>query len=799
MAVGSERRVYVAIALLSASLLAFEVLLTRVCALRLHFHFGFLVISNGLLGMGASGSLLAITERRWRRAPGTWIHRASAGYVVALAVSWLLLLSLPVPDRLTFAELRGARELLVFNLAAALPFFFGGAAVGLILSHHARNVDRVYGWDLLGAGLGCLIVPASLGQVGAGGAFAALLLLAILGWAATAPPPARKMAAGVAGALGLLLLAAMPSLDGRFPVPGKGYLDLTDEVRAVYGDRLGYRRWSTNSRIDVLELEPAERFMFCRGPKLLALPLPEQRLILQDGSAGTIVSNHSGDPRGPRILRDSLYSLGISIASPSPEVLVIGMGGGDDVWATKLGGAKSVRAVELNAGVVAVHRELVPHYSRGLLEDPSIEIVVDEGRSAVMRDPRRYDLIQMTGIDTWTALSSGAYVLAENYLYTVEAFGDLYDHLRPGGILQITRMAATMETLRLISNLDAALSARGATLTGSMAALGNRRILTTALVKKGAFTEAEVTALLGFAERGGYEPIIVPGREPVTLPEKYLARADKAAFVAEFPRDISATTDDRPYFFSFTRWSAPAASTLYIDEAMSVSQGNPAFLLGQLGLSTVLAACFILAPLALRRRADEDAVDEGNAAHRVRLLVYFACLGMGFIAIEVALLQKLTLVLGQPLHSLVVTLLSLLIFSGLGSMASKRWLRRPRDRWWLPVGIAFYAIALATMGRRLVEPLVGFGFAMRAAGAVALVAPLGLLLGAPFAVGIRSVEAAAPRLVPWAWAVNASTTVVGSILTVVVSMNFGFSVVMVGAAGLYLLGFALLPTARLTG
>ncbi|MEQ9323063.1 MAG: hypothetical protein RIF41_28110, partial [Polyangiaceae bacterium] len=689
----------------------------------------------------------------------------------------------------------GASQLVLFNLVAALPFATGGAAVGLILSHHACAIDRVYGWDLLGAGAGCLVIPFALAGVGASGAWLTVTMMATAGFVLTAPRAQRRASAIAGGLDALAVVGTVGTLDERHPVPGKGYLDLTEQVRATYGDRLTYRRWSTNSRIDVLALEPEERFMFCRGPALISLPLPEQRLILQDGSAGTLVSNYTGQPEALTILSRSLYGLGIALAtveSPpdgrAPDVLVIGMGGGDDVWATLHGGAASVRAVELNQGIVDVHRELVPSFSRAMLDDPRLTIVVDEGRSAVMRDEGQYDLIQMTGIDTWTALSSGAYVLAENYLYTVEAFGQLYDHLEPGGMMQITRMAADMETLRLISNLDAALSKRGVSeLSGSVAALSTRGILTALVVKKGQLGAAEIERLRSFAAQGGYAEVILPGRQPSSLVELYLHFEDKPTFVERFPRDISPTDDDRPYFFSFSRWSAPAEATAHLDEATSVSQGNPLFLLVQLAISAALALLFIVAPLVARRGGLAPSTPRG------RFSLYFACLGVGFIAIEVGLLQKLTLVLGKPLYSLVVTLMTLLVSSGIGSLLSKRLGERLSLA--VPAAIVVLVAAMAFGSDHLSDVLVALPTAARFVATGLSIVPLGLLLGIPFALGVARAERHDPALVPWAWAINASTTVVGSILTVIVSMNVGFSIVMVGAASLYVLAFIALPRA----
>ncbi|HEX6811121.1 MAG TPA: hypothetical protein VF384_05835 [Planctomycetota bacterium] len=792
--------VFLGIAVLSASLLAFQVLLTRVCALRLHFHFGFLVISNSLLGIGASGTVLTLLEARWRRNPGFWIWLFTFAYVASLGFTWWFARVMPVPDTLEFgwtdAEQAKFLRFAVFNLGIAVPFFFGGGAVGLMLSAYAHRINAVYASDLLGAGVGCLLCPLLLWPLGAGGCLMAVAILGAVTLALVAPRSLRAVSVGLAVVAAIGLGAWMPSFDAQFPVPGKSHLKITQGERLDLQQLHEFSRWSANSRIDVIRSPLPFWFAFGLGaldrdaaidPKK-RLELGQQKWIMQDGDAGTFLTDLSHAELGRQFLLRTLYGLSASIKRGSaPRVFVIGVGGGHDVWAHKAAGASFVKGVELNRGVLEAHRTIAREFSQGLLEDPNIELVCDEGRSALMRDPGRYDVIQMTGIDTWTSLASGAYVLAENYLYTVEAVQLMYEHLQEGGMLQITRMGANMERLRLLANVHQAFTNMGVADLAASVALVTAPLdgLTSVLVKRGVFTEAEVAAIEAFADKAGHLKSYLPLRKPPEdVVTTFLATNDKAAFIRDFPRRITPTTDDQPYFFNFTRWdSPPDEAKQWLAEATSVSQGNPLFLWGQLGFSTLVALLLIVVPLWWKRGA-------ARGRHVGRFLVYFAGIGGGFIFIEIALMQKFTLLLGQPLYSIVVTLFSILIFTGLGSFLSGPWLRGGRGRARaIPAGIAVAALCFVLFGTPIVDLVIGQPLAVRAAVAAAMIAPMALLLGMPFAHGIGLLHRENPQFVPWAWAVNGCATVVGSVVTVVVSMNFGFHCVLLIAAGIYAVAF----------
>jgi spermidine synthase len=785
---------YAAIGLVACSMLMHEILLTRICALRLYFHFAFLVISNCLLGLGASGALLAIHQERFRREPRLWLGRFTLMYAISLPCTFFFLRGFPLPPDLVLSEPSHFLALSAFNLVGALPFVFGGAVVGMILSFDAKHVDRLYAVDLVGAGIGCIGCPLLLPRIGAGGVFVCTALLAL---AAAMIVVGKRWGVPVLAAGAVLFglgLASLPSLDRRFPIPSKGWIDLARAFERVY--RLGapYSVWTSNSRIDLVRA-PAEipAFIFMRGSNRRGLPKdPPWASISQDATAGTMIANFSQQPQALALLDRTMYSAAYRLED-RPRVLVIGLGGGNDVWAAKQNGARSVKAIELNWPIVAIHEKVMRSYSKSLVEDRSVRFVVDEGRSALMRETQHYDVIQMSGIDTWTALASGAYVLAENYLYTREAIASMYMHLAPGGILQIARFAETMEALRLLSNIHAALTSLEAPdLASSVMALATSDKMMAIELKRGTFTQQEQQSTLDFAQRSGIDVVYMPSRRSTGPLEDFIRSSDKQRIIDAFPMDISPTNDDRPYFFNYTKWRQPIESIRYLGHIPSVSQGNPFFILSQLLLSIVLSAALILVPLAKRVHL------QGRRARGY--LLYFSGLGLGFISIEIAVIQKLTLFLGQPVYSLTVTLFSLLVFTGLGSLGLAgrfgRLGRGDRRIWLVPLAIALYLGLFALGSETLVARGIGLSLPLRISLTTLSLAPLGLLLGVPFAYGMRLLDQEAPELAPLAWAINGCLSVVGSILTVVISMNFGFASVLWTAAAVYIAAFASLWVGR---
>lgn len=785
-------RAALAIALAAAATLVWEVLLTRVSALRLAFHFSFLVVSNALFAVGVAGVVLTLARARTAGREREWAARACAGLAASLPLTYAFLLSWEVPAQFRLSDVSSSLGLAAFNAVAAVPFLFGGAAIGLLLQASASRVHRVYAADLLGAALGCVATPFVLWGAGAGGALAASIALALLATAALSAPGGRGRVAAIA--LATLALAASPFIDARYPVPSKTELQLTAETTFIAGDERLSSRWSALSRVDVDRIPEDERSLFLRTPGV-PMPRPEaQAFLMQDGSAGTYIHDYTGTPEALEGLRLSLYALGASVFEPE-SVFIIGAGGGDDLWAHRASGTQRIKAIELNRAIIDVHEDQLADWSRDLLEAPGVDLVHGEGRSMLLAETERFEMVQMSGIDTWTALQSGAYMLAENFLYTRDAVRDMFGVVDADGAVQVTRFSGDKEALRLLATFREVHAEIGEGDFQRCVACVPAGSFLSVLVKRTPFTDEEVRRLDAFLERSG-APAVVHPREPGVGALDAFVRSDAPErFIAEYPFDIRPVGDDRPYFFHFHRWNDLGLARRSIDAPTTVTQGNPLFLLGQLAFAALLAV-LLLAPAL---RAALSGAGEGGpaAAHApprgslaVSALGYFGGIGAGYIVLQVALLQKLVLLVGHPLHSLTVTLFTMLLGTGAGAYLSRRAFSgdAPARRLWaVPIGLAVVTAAIVLGSEDLFAWAIPRSDALRFALAAAMVAPIGLLLGIPFAHGIEAVERHTPALVPWAWAANAATTVVGSIVAVVVSINFGFDAVFGLGVALYAL------------
>ncbi len=663
---------------MSGSLLMTELSLTRIFSVTMYYHFAFMAISIALFGLSASGVYVFLMRDRWRDVPTERLLAAHAfAFSIGTVVALFVLVRLKVG--LSYTPSNIALMSAVYVLSA-VPFFAGGATISIVIARLSANINAVYAADLLGAGAGCLLLMPALNILGAPGAIvAAAMLGAVAGVGLGGPAIPVRWLRPMYGVIAVVISTA---LTGGFDVSTtKGH-----ENHAVL-----FSKWNSFSRIGVYDQPYGAWSLSDRYTG----PLPDSRLMDIDSAAGTQILKFSGNLKDVSYLQYELTALGYRLfgtpagpaspASPKPQgeggftALVIGTGGGRDLLSALVFGASRVDGVEINPIIVNdVMRDRFRQYSGAVYDHPNVHVAVEDGRSFVRRSSAKYEIIQASLVDTWAATAAGAYALSENSLYTVEAFDDYLDHLTDRGVLSISRWV--FDGLRLISLAQEAGARRGWDPADRLAIVQHDKVATF-LLKKTPFTADERKTLLDAAANLGFAILYMPGTPAVSFGDtrddyaRLMHAPDRQAFYAEYPLDITPTTDDRPFFFHTTKlrnhsFVAPVlrAFGVHVDQPVNPgawATGGLTALLVLLAISSLLIVLFILGPLALTSRS---ALGPGWR----RSLAYFACLGGAFMLIEVALLQRFVLLLGHPVYSLTVTLFSLLLGTGLGSVLSRR-------------------------------------------------------------------------------------------------------------------------------
>lgn len=730
--------------LLSGGVLLFEITLTRILSLFLFYHYTFLVVSGAVLGLGLGG--LLIHRQRWvplsRTASLALLSVLAIGAALtALAAVALFRRGLLIPHPLVYLPL------------ALLPFIPAGMASALIFARFTPHSGRLYAADLGGAAAGALLAVPLLNRLG--GVGAALLAAALLSGAAFAFAwgSGRQLTrwAMATGSLLITALLAYHLSTGGFdlrlewiPPAKEMFLEMHTSEKP---GRPIYSEWNAFARTDVLEYPDS----------------PDHMSVFLDGGSGSNLYRFPRTPEEKASLQATLGYLPFH-TGPNQRVLAIGPGGGEDVALALVAGSSQITAVEINPGAVRAVRHFGP-YSGHIYDRPEVKVVMDEGRSFLRRSDDQYDLIYLAKTVTQAAEQTG-FALAENYLYTVEAFDDYLNHLAPDGRLafilhdqrDLTRAFTTALAVLVNRGESPAEASRHLVLINNHTPEPGMIMHPLLLLNKSPFTQAELDELFIEAVAGGFEPLFVPGVQK-ELPFGLFSR-DNVSLAAFVPWvtdvNIAPTTDDRPFFYAMER-------------------GIPGSL-----LAVMLAALALLAGVGYRPMQTRR---PGASKPPVAFALYFAALGVGFMAAEVAVIQRFSLFLGYPTLSLTVTLATLLLAGGLGGWLSQR---VPADRLQMAVAGAALVTSLLLIGYIRFAPwftgrFLAAALPVRGAITVALVAPLGLVMGVPFPAGLRWLRAerlstmSRSRSVAWVWGVNGLASVLGSTGAVAVAMLGGFS------------------------
>ena len=750
----------VGVALSSFAALLLELSLTRLFSVVLFYHFAFLAISIALLGLGAGGVFAHLQKKRLDAIDLRGIATtcaALAAIVIPLALE--VVLHTPVSLELTGGNFLRLTELYT---CSAVPFFLTGVQFAVIFARMPDRISRLYGADLTGGALACLAVVPLLN--GVGGPNAVLFSSLIAGVAAVVWSPGIAARRSTAALSSLVLLAMVVNHSGR----------IADIVwaKGVRRKNVEFARWNAISRVEVDRQDDGAR------------------VIVIDADANTYIMN--ADPRGwtgsewQRRLMASPPAV-VNVLRPHGDYAIIGPGGGVDVLRAVGSGSHSVTGIEINPLIAnTIMRGRYADFAYHLYDRPDVHIHVSDGRSFIRNARQQFDVVEMTLVDTWASTAAGAFALSENNLYTTEAFREYFEHLKPDGMLAITRweFQQPREALRVASVAMEALRELGISdvtnhfMVVSQHKLDKDGVNVAVLAKKSPFTmQEEETVQQQVAANHPMEILYSPSQRRENAFSSLIQSNDPYAFSRNYAYNVAPVTDNAPFFF-FTIKPEQLFhfhSQHSMDWKVNLGVAVLAMLL-VISIAAVLA--FLIAPLLLQPGAGKPTM----------ALLYFVAIGIGYILVEITFIQRFVLFLGHPTYALTVVVFLMLLSSGAGSVISTSGLARP-GQLWLPLTIITSAIlAYVAALPVLLDHLIGAPFTLKLLVSAVVLAPLAFIMGTPFPVGLKAISGHQDKknCIEWAWAMNAAASVLGSVLAIVIAIQFGLNVTLLCGAAAYL-------------
>jgi hypothetical protein len=772
-------RTYVGLFLVALATLMHEILLTRIFSVTMWYHFAFVAVSIAMFGMTV-GALCVFLLPRVFTTDGveTQLAVAATLYPILLVLSFLTELSVPF---VVHPSVIGVYSVMFVYAVIAIPFIASGIVVSLALTRFPSRVSQLYAADLGGAAIGCLLLVVLLPLTDGPTALIGVAALASVGAIAftRGVPMPRLRRLAVASAV-ILIAAAVGHtvlVWRQFPVLRILWAKGDFEARPLY------ERWNSYSRVRVTgdENTPERPFQRSLSPTFPADKLVRELRMDIDVNASTSILGYRGNLADVDFLKYDVTDIGHYLR-PADKVLVIGTGGGRDILAGLSFDAKSVTGVEINKQILETLNGRFGDFSGHLDRDPRVHFVNDEARSFLARNRDEYDFIQVSLIDTWAATAAGAFILSENSIYTVDAWQIFLKHLTDGGVLSVSRWDFEKqpdEIYRLVSLAVASLRRAGIDRpqdhlvlirTHPLGPAGSAIGVGTLLVSRTPIAPADLDRLDAAATRLQFETLLSPRVRGNDVFARLLSGENLDAFLASYPVNLSAPTDDSPFFFQMLR-----PRSIFNQSLLDQGKQGPnlqAVLVLVVLLVTVIGLCALCIVLPLALSVDRRVL-RGTGA----LLSYFAAIGLGFMLIETSQMQRLIVVLGHPTYGLSVVLFALLLSSGLGSWLTGRVDTADIAR----TGLGLLLLLVATLVvTGLITPSITRAFEasttpVRIAVSVLLLCPAGLAMGTAFPLGMKLATSHDPRVTPWLWGVNGALSVCASVLAIVIALSSAIS------------------------
>jgi hypothetical protein len=776
-----------------------QIMETRVLSVVGYYHLAFFAIGVAMLGMTA-GALVVFYRFESAYTPQRLFALLSQ---VMTVFSWSVLASLVVLLSLALSAYFEATLafVMVWTLAILVllpPYVLLGVAVSLALTRSSGPINLIYGVDLLGAASGCLVTLAFLTLtdtytaiilVGGVGALAALAFRRAYRnqSAEGSVTPVERRRGWLDPAIALIALLVIAGCNQLLGIRGLRPIIVKSEVAKTH--QLTQERWNSFSRI-ALKMRPhSDAFLWSASPLAPEVKLDQGWLDI-DGDAGTPIYRFGGDPRELEFLRYDVTALAYSIRHQGRSA-VIGIGGGRDVLTAATFGFRDITGIEYNPIFVRLFAHDYRAFS-GVDHIAGLRLYVDDARSWFARSQERFDLIQMSLIDTWAATGAGAFTLSENGLYTVNGWKRFLARLTPTGVFTVSRWYAPEhldETARVLSLAMATLFEMGEADPAAHLYLAANGHLSTLLIGRAPLTPDDLQTLDQTVKRLQFRTLVAPGRPPL---DPVFARILHARDVAELvrvggstPINLAPTWDSNPFFFNQLRLADPASMVAAALSAPGIMRGNLAAsltLLTLVAVSMIVVVVVILVPAAASAR---------QIAGRSLLWSsgYFLLIGLAFMFVEISLIQRMSIFLGHPVYALAIVLFGLILATGVGSLISGRVVRlsaRELVAW--PLLLSAYLVLLPQWLGTVLDSTETASLPAKAAVCLLTIVPAGVLMGFMFPTGMRICDRINPRATPWLWAINGAAGVLASGVAVLVSIETSLDVATwVGAAGYALL------------
>ncbi len=796
---GKRLSALVGVFLVSLAALTFEVGLSRLFSVALSYHFAFMVVSLAVLGYGASGSFLTLFPSFLERRPYRFFSSSAVLFSMTCVGAYTAANHIPFdPFRISWDRLQLA-YLFADYLLLSVPFFFSGLCVSGVLTYLATEAGTIYFSDLAGAAAGSLLVLFLFIPFGGQGVVIVPALMAALAAMVFGlkRPSCRWVVvlSSVVLVCLVFLLWVKPSI---LEVRMSPYKSL--KMALWYPEsRVLETEWNAFSRVDVVE-SPLVRF--APGLSLTFLePIPPQLGITIDGDNMTAITRYDGR-QSPVAFVSHIPDVLVYRMTGTDRVLVIEPGGGLGVLTALISGAEKVDVVFDNPLVFQMVWDRYGAFAGNLFEDQRVVTVVKNSRSFLRQTRHSYDVIQYSPLSSLGAASTGISGLNENYMFTVEAMVDAFNHLKPGGILSITQylLPPPRQEIRLVHLVLEALAKMDISEPGKHLAMIRTWGTFTLLLKRSPLSEEEIQRVRDFCKRERFDTVYFPGitrnqanrynrfSHPIyfEMVQDLLSEAGRKRFVREYLFDLRPVTDDNPFFFSFFRLEkiVPLYRAMHKKWQPFIEGG---YLVPIVLVESVIASAFlILLPLIFSARVSFP----GRRGFRLWALVYFALLGWGYMFVEIVLIQKLILFLDHPVYAMATVIFGLLMSSGLGSFLSQR---VPQQRLKGILVVTLLIVGLFVWGYLrviafVVDQFLGLAVGYRQAITLVVLFPLGFLMGMPFPLGIRFLKQVDPATIPWAWCTNGCFSVMGAVLSAVLALGVGFSRVLMVAGAVYIAG-----------